>query len=227
MNKKKRISTTIFNSAPRFLSLPNLFSDSFQDPSLAKDLIEYLEANKKESLLDITADTVEEVVINSEKDHRVYGYMDSIVGLLNKYFCMNSSIQLIDSWNESIWIRKFTKTKETNIYGGEGWTDKKDTKIHYDYNSNYKELENEKNYSTPDLASLSVALNDGSEYGGGEIVISSGYDAQGEPQYTEINPKLDAGDGIVWDGWTLHGINPVTSGVRYVLVAHFQGTLIS
>ena len=71
-----------------------------------------------------------------------------------------------------------------------------------------------------------IHTNNGDEYEGGEIVISDGYDHRGNHQF-KVLPKLNAGDVIAWDGWTLHGINPVTSGVRYTLVIHFQGTLHS
>ena len=39
--------------------------------------------------------------------------------------------------------------------------------------------------------------------------------------------KMNTGDGILWNGWTEHGINPVTKGARYVLIVHFTGVLKS
>lgn len=240
------ISTAIHNSQPRYLTMPNLFTDSLKDESLAKDLIAYLEdsQNSTDSLLDITADNVVESKLEvhhhggtqigldytldgdsstndwfSEKNEmtkRLRSHIPPILEVLNNLLIHNSPIGFIDSWS-GFWIRKYTPNPESKYTN---------PRIHVDFNSTYRERENKRNYSTPDMASLSIALNNGDEYEGGEIVISDGYDHRGNHQF-KVLPKLNAGDGIAWDGWTLHGINPVTSGARYTLVIHFQGTLHS
>lgn len=64
----------------------------------------------------------------------------------------------------------------------------------------------------PDRAmSVSVALNNRSDYNGGQFVIDVGDGAQ-----TPID--LNKGDAVVFTSETLHGVEDVTEGDRYALV---------
>lgn len=58
--------------------------------------------------------------------------------------------------------------------------------------------------------SVTIALNDPSEYEGGELVFKIGDN--------EITNKLPAGKGIVYPTGTLHKVNEVTSGERRVII---------
>ena len=210
------INAIAHNSAPRFISFPDLLAGSFQQPFLAQELIDYLEENATPSLLDITGDNVVETVLDNENQlpyPKVHWHIRQIVDRINTVFCMNSHVESIESWNDTVWLRKFTPNEKSID---------KSPRFHYDYNTNYRVLKNNRNYSTPDVASLSVALNE--DYEGGEIVISHGYNSEGKHQNAMVKPKT--GDGILWDGWTMHGVNPVTAGERYVMVVHFQGRLL-
>ncbi|HEX2658412.1 MAG TPA: Fe2+-dependent dioxygenase [Polyangia bacterium] len=61
---------------------------------------------------------------------------------------------------------------------------------------------------------LTVCLNDGTEYEGGELII----DAAGLPSAW----KGRAGDAIVYPANTLHRVAPITRGVRLVAVSWIQ-----
>jgi predicted 2-oxoglutarate/Fe(II)-dependent dioxygenase YbiX len=137
-----------------------------------------------------------------------------------------------------VWIRKYTPSTDEELMNLDNYTvnvvtNDEETQslrtlgpfMHYDYNSNYHLEENNKNYSTPDLASLVVTLNNADEYEGGEIVVSDGFHSQSGIAQLKTLEKSNAGEGVLWDGWTLHGVNPVTSGVRYIMVVHFQGKM--
>lgn len=63
--------------------------------------------------------------------------------------------------------------------------------------------------------SLIVPLNSTAEFKGGELLVDVGrYPA---------SDMAGVGEGIVFNSLTLHGVNPVTEGVRYSLVAFIQG----
>ena len=62
--------------------------------------------------------------------------------------------------------------------------------------------------------SVTVFLNDPSEYRGGELTISNHWGAQ------EI--KLPAGEAVVYPSSTLHRVNPVTEGERIAAVTWVQ-----
>jgi PKHD-type hydroxylase len=62
--------------------------------------------------------------------------------------------------------------------------------------------------------SFTLFLNDPSAYEGGELVIE---EFSGEKQY-----KLQAGAAIVYPSTTLHRVDPVTNGTRWVVVGWVQ-----
>ena len=62
--------------------------------------------------------------------------------------------------------------------------------------------------------SFTLFLNSPTDYEGGELVIES---ADEEKTY-----KLEAGTAIVYPATTLHRVNPVTKGVRFVAVGWIQ-----
>jgi PKHD-type hydroxylase len=62
--------------------------------------------------------------------------------------------------------------------------------------------------------SMTVFLNDPSEYEGGELVIQT--------EAGNMGYKLDKGDAIVYPTTRLHVVNPVKSGVRKVAVTWMQ-----
>lgn len=59
--------------------------------------------------------------------------------------------------------------------------------------------------------SVSIALNDRSEYNGGQFIID-----QGDGEKTPLN--LDRGDVVVFDSDTYHGVEDVTDGERLALI---------
>lgn len=65
--------------------------------------------------------------------------------------------------------------------------------------------------------SLTVFLNDPSDYAGGELVIEG---ADAEQSY-----KLEAGSAIVYPSTTLHRVEPVTAGTRLVAVGWVQSLI--
>ena len=245
----------IHNSAPRFIAFPNLF-DSMGEPGLAKDLIEYLEScpEEQKSNVNVTYDTLTEVSLNySLMRNQGKGQFDSwfskgnlmakrlhecilpLIQVMNEILPYNGPIDFIDSW-DTFWIRKYTpRDYDANPVDP---NKKEAPMIHVDFSAS-PNIPGEPNYSTPDMASLSIALNDGDEYEGGEVLVSSGFRMRTPEdekhfgkdgrklihEYEVLIPKPSAGDGVVWDGWTYHGINPVTKGARYVLIVHFQGLL--
>ena len=222
--KKKKIKTNLHNSAPYLITFPNMFEDSFNDPELARELIQYHTENERESLVDISTDYITEAILNPKAmNHRLHGYLKDIMQLLNIYFIPNSPVQTLDSWNDTVWIRKYSPSKEK-----EKEKEKEEAIMHMDYNIDQKNNEYAiaEGYSPqPDVATLSVTLNKG--YVGGQVIISAGYNEKGE-QKTLISDatKTNIGDGIVWDGWTRHGVRPVIAGSRYAMVVHFRGTTI-
>src|SRR5579859_4053521 len=64
---------------------------------------------------------------------------------------------------------------------------------------------------------VTVCLNDGSSYEGGDLVI----DAAGVPTYW----KGSAGDALVYPADTMHGVAPVRSGVRDVAIFWIQSAV--
>ena len=65
--------------------------------------------------------------------------------------------------------------------------------------------------------SFTLFLNSPSEYDGGELVIES---ADDEKSY-----KLEAGSAIIYPATTLHRVNPVTRGTRFVAVGWVQSLI--
>lgn len=65
--------------------------------------------------------------------------------------------------------------------------------------------------------SITVFLNDATEYEGGELVITTNY---GEHQV-----KLNAGDAVLYPSGSMHHINEVKSGERLVAVTWLQSTI--
>lgn len=63
--------------------------------------------------------------------------------------------------------------------------------------------------------SISVPLNDPSEYAGGALEIFEGSNV------VEVNQR--AGVPVIWPSWLQHRVTPVTSGKRYALVTWFRG----
>jgi ectoine hydroxylase-related dioxygenase (phytanoyl-CoA dioxygenase family) len=222
------------------------------DENLADALVAYhTKHDATPSAVDITEDNISEVKIdynlfkenkenwingeNNQLAKKLHDAMDSLKDLINKLLTLNSAMHSVDSW-ATFWVRKYTPRPEgtplrhTNHDIGSGMNDGNNAPIiHYDFNSTYKNEGNQEGYATPDMASVSIALNDPDEYEGGDILISNGF-KQDSPlhfqhDFITISPRLSKGDAVIWDGWTLHGVTPVTSGARYVLVVHFQGTL--
>lgn len=62
--------------------------------------------------------------------------------------------------------------------------------------------------------SVSIPLNDPSEYQGGEFVLNYG---------APVEHKQEAGNAIVFPSYFLHKVSPVTKGVRYSLVTWVHG----
>jgi PKHD-type hydroxylase len=64
--------------------------------------------------------------------------------------------------------------------------------------------------------SVVVPLNDPIEYAGGRLIIDTGekFDA-----FTDVK----VGDGVVFSSLSMHGVTPVTKGIRYSLVFFIQG----
>ena len=214
------------------------------EKNLASDLITFLEESPESSKVGITKDKVTEIRFDYSLDggKRESWFSDNnkaaaklrecalpIIEIFNNTFPFNSPVALIDSW-DSFWITKYEPNPhEKRIPEEENEGDCADdthyclapADIHYDFNSHQKDI-----YSVPTMATLSVALNDGDEYEGGELVISNGFNLENEGslelEFATL-PKMNTGDGILMDGWTLHGVNPVTKGARYVFLAHFTG----
>jgi len=227
----KKFPISIHNSGPRYIRLPNFLS-YFEDDDLPKKLIAFLEENRNKSSVNITNDVVTEIRFNYTLDDsgkkeswfsennvaaaKIQECAMPLMGIANQILPYNSPINQIDTW-DSFWITKYepnpNREKGDEIAPGD---------IHYDFNSH----EEDGIYSVPTMATLSVALND--DYEGGEFVISNGFNAEKtgslQHEFTTLNPKMKAGDGILIDGWSLHGVAPVTQGARYVFLAHFTGT---
>tara|TARA_Y100000004_G_C8940468_1_gene423927 strand:+ start:801 stop:1463 length:663 start_codon:yes stop_codon:yes gene_type:complete len=60
-------------------------------------------------------------------------------------------------------------------------------------------------------ASISIALNDRSEYEGGQFILDVG-----DGKRSAVD--LDFGDMVIFDSDTLHGVEPVTKGMRNALI---------
>ena len=65
--------------------------------------------------------------------------------------------------------------------------------------------------------SFTLFLNSPQDYEGGELVIEG---VQEERSY-----KLEAGSAIIYPSTTLHHVNPVTKGTRFVVVGWVQSTI--
>ena len=65
--------------------------------------------------------------------------------------------------------------------------------------------------------SFTLFLNSPQDYRGGKLVIEG---VQSEQSY-----KLEAGSAIVYPSTTLHRVNPVTEGIRFVVVGWVQSTV--
>ena len=65
--------------------------------------------------------------------------------------------------------------------------------------------------------SCTVFLNAPSDYAGGELQIKT--------QYGPQTVKLDAGSAILYPSYSLHQVNPVTSGTRLVAVTWIQSMI--
>ena len=68
----------------------------------------------------------------------------------------------------------------------------------------------------PIVATAAILLND--DFEGGETVF---IDSTGTPSIIQQEPL----SALIWDGFTNHKINTVTSGTRYALVIHYTGTI--
>ena len=62
--------------------------------------------------------------------------------------------------------------------------------------------------------SISVQLSDENDYEGGNVIINTG---------NEVSMTRKQGSAIAFPSYVLHGVKPVTKGVRYSLVAWITG----
>jgi predicted 2-oxoglutarate/Fe(II)-dependent dioxygenase YbiX len=69
----------------------------------------------------------------------------------------------------------------------------------------------------PIVATAAILLND--EFEGGNTVL---FDSTDQETMIEQQEPLSA---LVWDGFTQHQVDKVTSGSRYALVIHYTGTI--
>lgn len=143
------------------------------------------------------------------QDVALAGYLHKaifpLIDVVTRLICPNTAGLFCHSY-EKFWVRRYAP-------GGK-------FEPHFDWNTTSDGRE----YNTPDLASLSVALND--DYQGGEVMVSCGHTPEGKLEFSEVKGMVP-GTGVMWDGWTHHAIRPVVSGFRFVLVVHFQGILKS
>ena len=63
--------------------------------------------------------------------------------------------------------------------------------------------------------STSTLISESTDFEGGELIL---FDDHGN----EINPGLEVGETILFDSRRAHKVNPVTKGIREVLVAWFS-----
>ena len=61
---------------------------------------------------------------------------------------------------------------------------------------------------------MTIFLSEPDEYGGGELVV----DTDGIPK----TAKLPAGHAVIYSTYSLHRVNPVTSGVRYAAIGWME-----
>lgn len=66
-------------------------------------------------------------------------------------------------------------------------------------------------------ASITVFLNDPSDYQGGELVVKS--------EVGDVSFKLPAGEAVIYPTGAIHGVNPVTDGERRVAVTWVQSLI--
>jgi PKHD-type hydroxylase len=65
--------------------------------------------------------------------------------------------------------------------------------------------------------SLTINLNNSSEYTGGNLKFDFGPHTDGE-RFVECTENRDQGSMIIFPSYTYHCVTPVTSGTRYSLV---------
>ena len=233
----KKFPISIHNSGPRYIRLPNFLSYFDEDPDIAKKLMAFHQENENQSSVNISNDVITEVRFSYTLDEsgkkeswfsennvaaaKVQECLLPVMEITNQIFPYNSPISQISTW-ESCWIIKYEPNPNRKNH------DITPEDIHYDFNSHEKDGI----YSRPWMSTLSIALND--DYEGGDFVISNGFNADDNKkekdkkslrhEFTTLTPKMKAGDGVLIDGWSLHGVAPVTQGARYVFLAHFAGT---
>ena len=94
-------------------------------------------------------------------------------------------------------------------------------------NSHYTWHKDSRNFLHPQLGerkiSLSMLLNDSSEFKGGELDILTGMSEAGKPLVSTANLK-DPGDVVFFRSDQYHRVRPVTQGTRAVMVVWCWGT---
>lgn len=70
--------------------------------------------------------------------------------------------------------------------------------------------------------SITIQMSDGDEYEGGELMICTGSNGDGELSNTRVCPR-GKGVGVLFPSYMMHRVTPVTSGVRKSLVLWVGG----